>query len=155
MDTTQQTTAQTNTVELLNKFVNQRPGLEFANYGDSKSYRSESAEITRDKGDYYELLRVALRRYDSYRNLAEVVNRYFGNNAGRLQLKDNSLEYCTGQYFPTEYRPAACRVLVSVIWDSYRDEKNEAGEPIYKDGHELRKAIRRNFGRRINNNYFN
>ena len=26
------------------------------------------------------------------------------------------IDYCTGQYWPTEYRPAVCRLLSSVIW---------------------------------------
>src|SRR3990167_287401 len=27
-----------------------------------------------------------------------------------------SIDYCTGQYFPTEYRKAACAVLASALW---------------------------------------
>ena len=26
------------------------------------------------------------------------------------------IDYCTGQYWPTEYRPAVCRLMSSVIW---------------------------------------
>lgn len=68
----------------------------------------------------------------------------------------DNLEYCTGQYFPTEYRPAANRVLRDLIWASYRDEI-EANTPnnVYKNGHEIRKAIKRRVSRRIARNYFN
>jgi hypothetical protein len=31
------------------------------------------------------------------------------------------LDYCTGQYFPTEYRRAACAVLASALWSAKRD----------------------------------
>ena len=51
-----------NTIEMLTKFVNQRPGLDFANYGDSKSYNAESREITKDRNDYFELLSLAFIR---------------------------------------------------------------------------------------------
>ena len=41
--------------------------------------------------------------------------------SGRLSIKVEGnkvrVDYCTGQYWPTEYRPAVCRLLSSVIWD--------------------------------------
>jgi hypothetical protein len=142
------------TIEKLTKFVNQRPGLDFANYGDVSAYRSEMAEITRDRSDYFELLSLAFSRID---NLNEQVTDYLKNTSGRLKLNDkDELEYCTGQYFPTEYRPAANNVLKSLIWASYRDEI-EANTPnnVYKDGNEIRKAIKRRVSRRIARLYFN
>lgn len=33
-----------------------------------------------------------------------------------------TLDYCTGQYWPTEYRKAACAVLASAVWSWMRDE---------------------------------
>lgn len=48
----------------LDKFVAQRPGLEFGNYGDVKAYRSEMRSITRDRHDYNVLAR-AVERSDS------------------------------------------------------------------------------------------
>lgn len=143
-----------NTIEKLTKFVNQRPGLDFCNYGDGSAYRSEMAEITRDRTDFFELLSFAFRRID---NLNEQLTAYLSKDSGRLTLnKDGQLEYCTGQYFPTEYRPAANRVLANLIFASYRDEI-EANTPnnVYKDGHEIRKAIKRNVSRRLARNYFN
>jgi len=139
------------TIEKLIDFVNQRPGLDFANYGDSKSYNSESREITKDRNDFYELLALALYCNDLDRNLKQLLEQ----SNDRLTLKNGNLEYCAGQYFPTEYRPAACRALVSIIWNSLRTEKDSKGEFIYKDGHEIRKAAKRNLSRRTANNYFN
>lgn len=146
-------TTATTTTEKLIKFVNQRPGLDFANYGEVKLYRSESREITRDRADFYELLGLASRRIP---NLEEELTKLLSTTSGRLEMKDGQLTYCTGQYFPTEYRPAACRVLRDLIWASYRDEKEaNTQNSLYKDGHEIRKAIRRNLSRRVSKNYFN
>lgn len=140
------------TLELLNKFVNQRPGLDFCNYGDVRLYRSEMREITRDRSDYYELLGVAASRLP---DLNEKLTAKLLTTSDRLELKEGRLEYCTGQYFPTEYRTAACRALRDLIWADFRDEKDAQGQPIYKDGHEIRKAIKRRLSRRVAKNYFN
>jgi hypothetical protein len=143
----------TTTTEKLVKFVNQRPGLDFSNYGDISAYRSESREITKDRQDFFELFALAARRVD---NLEQQLTDYLSKTSGRLLLnKEGQLEYCTGQYFPTEYRPAANQVLRSIIWNSYRDEKDSEGKEVYSDGHQIRKAIRRNLSRRVSNNYFN
>ena len=141
------------TLDKLIKFVNQRPGLDFADYGDISIYRSESREITKDRSDFFELLGLASRRVE---NLNDKLTELLSRATDRLSIdKDGNLQYVTGQYFPTEYRPAACRALRSLIWDSYRDEKHEDGQPVYTTGHEIRKAIRRNLSRRVGKNYFN
>jgi hypothetical protein len=141
-----------NLVEKLVKFVNQRPGLDFANYGDISAYRAESREITNDKHNFFELLSLAQRRIE---NFPAKLQKYLKNNSGRLTLEGENLQYITGQYFPTEYRPAANRVLVSLIWNDYRDEKAADGSNVYPDGHAIRKAIRRNLSRRVSRLYFN
>ena len=142
------------TIDKLIKFINQRPGLDFSNYGDISAYRAESREITKDRADFFELFTLASRRVE---NLEQKLTEYLTNTSGRLLInKEGNLEYCTGQYFPTEYRPAANRVLVNLIWASYRDEvETNSPNPVYKDGHEIRKAIRRNISRRVAKNYFN
>jgi len=139
-------------IDKLVKFVNQRPGLDFCNYGDISAYRSESREITKDRQDFFELFTLASRRVE---NLEAKLTAYLTNTSDRLQINnEGQLTYCTGQYFPTEYRPAANRVLRSLIWDSYRDEKDSEGKDVYQDGNEIRKAIRRNISRRVAKNYF-
>lgn len=139
-------------VENLVKFVNQKPGLDFANYGDIRSYRQESREITADKHDFFELLALAQRRISNFSNVLE---KELVNTSGRLALENGKLQYITGQYFCTEYRPAANRVLVSLIWNDYRDEKNADGSIVYSTGHEIRKAIKCNLSRRVSRLYFN
>lgn len=143
----------TPTLALLQKFVDQRPGLNFADYGDRRIYRNESAEITRDRLDFYELLRVALNSLeygpDREQRLDEKIKNYLTTTSGRLTLENGRLQYITGQYFPTEYRPAACRLLVSIIWAEF--QKNQA----LQTGHDIRKAIRsRLYSRRVARLYF-
>lgn len=139
------------TVEKLQKFVSQRAGLDYANYGDLRSFRAEQREITKDLHDFRELLSLAFVRMD---NLNERLTEYLEKSSGRLTLKDGKLEYCTGQYFPVEYRPAANRVLANLIFADYRDEKDKDGNNYYKDGEAIRKAIKRNVSRRVFRNYF-
>lgn len=43
-----------------------------------------------------------------------------------------ALEYCAGQYWPTEYRAAACAVLASALWSYKRDRCMP--EPAYVVG---------------------
>lgn len=144
-----------NALSLLIQFANQRPGLDFANYGDVNAYCSESREITKDLHDFRELL--ALANWRGIANLSEQVFYELANNSGRLRIGESgNLEYCTGQYFPTEYRPAACRVLRNIIWRDYTNEMlpNEPNQ-VYPTGDSIRKAVRRFLSRRTANNYFN
>jgi hypothetical protein len=138
----------TPTLALLEKFVDQRPGLEFANYGDVRAYRNESAEITRDRSDFYELLRLA-SSLTSPTDLEFIVKKQLYTSSGRLTFDGRGLQYITGQYFPTEYRPAACRVLVSAIWFLMQLDTT------LQTGHDIRKAIRRRLkSRRVARLYF-
>jgi len=94
--------------------------------------------------------------YRNIDNLNDVLTDYLKNSSGRLTINENgNFVYITGQYFPTEYRPAAARVIANLLWDSYRNYKDGKGEPIYKDGNEIRKAIKRNLSRRTAKLYFN
>jgi hypothetical protein len=141
------------TKEKLIQFANQKPGLSFADYGDRKIYFAEMREITKDLHDFRELLNLALIRLGS--NLEEKLTEYLSKSSGRLTLENGKLQYCTGQYFPTEYRPACNFVLRSLIWDSFRTETDSEGNYIYTTGPEIRKAISRNLSRRVCKNYFN
>lgn len=107
----------------LRDFVAQRPGLEFGNYGDVKAYRAESRRITRDRHDFDKLCRyVELRDSITDEHLLYGLKHAY---SGRLHLKPINgalrAEYTTGQYFPTEYRAAACAVLASAIWEWLRE----------------------------------
>ena len=143
---------QTNTpspADLLCKFVDQRPGMEPMNYGSCKDYRRDSAEVTRDRRDFYELFIFALRKLGAPA-LDAAIEKNLRNTSGRLSMDESGkLDYCTGQYFATEYRPAACRVLVEVLWNYTRESR-----PDLTTGHDLRAYFRREFSRRVSSGYY-
>jgi hypothetical protein len=156
---------------LLRAFVNQRPGLDFANYGCATSYRSELRGITRQRADALQLLRaVELRDSINAQDLIEAFPRAF---SGRLELTESkgkpALFYCAGQYYATEYRAAVCAVLSSVLWAYFRANMPTPagildGSPIYHGskpgrgntaGQWLRRKARAEFGRGIASRWFN
>jgi hypothetical protein len=97
-------------------FIRQRPGLEFGNYGDRKSYAAELREITKTRHEAFELLAFVGRSSITAENL-------LANSRHRLNWnqEEDRWEYTTGQYFPTEYRRAACLLLMATVWDYFRD----------------------------------
>ena len=147
-------------LQMLAKFVAQRPGLEFGNYGDVSAYRSEMRSITRDRHIFDKLLgAVSWRTSIDETALRQAFKDAF---SGRLTLTDRAdgklaLDYCTGQYFPTEYRKAACAVLASALW-AYQRECSQAkvDDRRYSSlGDEIRHTFKREFGANIANRYFN
>jgi len=135
-------------LDALDAFVRQRPGLEFGNYGDVTSYRSELRSITRDLHDYRELRKaVAWRDGITADALLEAARSAY---SGRLTLippgpHDHGgghfssspqwrVDYCTGQYFPTEYRRAACAVLAQALCYYTREHAMpESGSDNYRE----------------------
>lgn len=105
-------------IALLRAFVNQRPRLEYANYGNSASYREEMRSITRQRADALILLR-AVEHRESIRaaDLVEALSQAFCGRFSLIEGKGKStLRYCAGQYYPTEYRAAVCAVLSRCLW---------------------------------------
>lgn len=151
-------------IALLDSWIRQRPGLEFANYGDLSAYRSELRSITKDLREARQLLRYVAGR-DSI--TADMLLEGFRAYSGRLSITPGKapgtwrLDYCTGQYWPTEYRRAACAVLASVVWARLREsipahEGRETYAPGIMDmGDAIRKSARREFGRGIASRWFN
>lgn len=138
----------TTVIDNLNQWIKQRPGLDFGNYGDIKSYRSELRGITKDYQDARELLAfVALCDGIS---AADIVAAAKGAYSGRREINPEygAIDYCTGQYWPTEYRAAACAVLAATTWAYFRESGHDTGDSI-------RKAARAEFGRGIASRWFN
>lgn len=114
--------------EALRRFINQRSGIEYGNYqcGDWKQTRECF------NGDYRPMLkhgkqaRQMLRAVELRDSItAEMLKEASRAYSGRLQFVDRNgsgvaIEYTTGQYFPTEYRKAACAVLAQCLWDYFR-----------------------------------
>lgn len=84
------------------------------------------------------------------------------------------LDYCTGQYWPTEYRAAACAVLAAALWDYARENMpapkgkvtriSGVGPFAHESEHDsidglspgdwLRKHFRREFGAHMQKRWF-
>lgn len=118
-------------------WINQKPGLEPANYGcDPKqrsytsredwreacaSMRKEARSIQQDGIRARKALTEAL----SYPPNPEAMTDALTAFSGRLTWNGKKFDYCTGQYWPTEYRAAAAAVL---------ERYNHACRPKYTPG---------------------
>jgi hypothetical protein len=145
-------TEKTKIVDALYAWIAQRPGLEFGNYGDVSAYRSEMRGITRDMHDARTLLHHVESSQITGVELAGAFKHAF---SGRLSWDGARLYYCTGQYWPTEYRKAAAAVLASAVWSYWRDGMIGDGMTGENMGDRLRASARRTFGRSIAARWFN
>tara|TARA_R110000868_G_scaffold95522_6_gene262674 strand:- start:830 stop:1318 length:489 start_codon:yes stop_codon:yes gene_type:complete len=133
----------------LDGFAAGRPGLQYANYGDPVAYRAESRAITRDLHHVYTLLRrVQLAHSITSADLKTAFRAY----SGRLTWDGSKLDYCTGQYFPTEYRRAVCAVLAAALWDYWR---GCVPESVSNRAEWIRCTARRQLGRTVADRWFN
>lgn len=129
-------TRKENLLAALYSWIKKRPGLEPHNYirdwrdlDGIACYRSESRSITKDRHHAEALLdAIAWRDSITADDIIEAAKHSF---SGRLSIKETekgfSIDYCTGQYWPTEYRRAVCSVLSSAFWDYLRDDCNIQG----------------------------
>jgi hypothetical protein len=126
----------------MGKWISQRPGLDFNNYGNVPAYRAELRSITRDLADARTLLRaVELSSMDT-----ETLKGGFRAFCGRLSWDGQQLDYCTGQYWPTEYRRAVAAVLAAALWDWYREDFAAAAKPGESAGDAIRRQFKRQYG---------
>jgi hypothetical protein len=147
-------------LDTLRKFARQRPGLDFGNYGDVSAYRSELRAITRDLAHAQTLLK-AVEWQDGI-DANDLIGAALGAFSGRLSIRLGEaypggvmIDYCAGQYFPTEYRKAVCAVLASALWTRYREGMSNDAIDGKSPGDRIRAHFRRQFGRGIASRYFN
>ena len=135
-------------IDALNRWIAQRPGLEFGNYGNVSSYRAEMRSIGRD----LQHARAMVNYVAWHDSITAEMIMSAADNGGRLTLTVNGdkvrIDYVTGQYWPTEYRRAVCALMSSVIWAWLRENCE------YKTGDDIRKAARRELGQSIANRWF-
>lgn len=113
----------------LRQWVAQRPGLEFCNYGDATAYRSEMRRITRQRHDAETMIRFV--EMAGTITAADLERELDGRCRLQLSADADRLEYCTGQYWPVEYRAAVCRVLSQVIWEWLEGDKRAAARRCF------------------------
>ncbi len=136
----------------LHAFIAQRSGLDARDYaGDRAAFMGDYRPILRDGKAARQLLRF-VEQCDSI--TADDLRAGTRAYSGRLQFVEKpgavGVDYTTGQYFPTEYRAAACAVLASVVWAWLRSCQGASAT-----GETIRKAARREFGRGIAKTWFN
>jgi hypothetical protein len=107
-------------IETLHDWINQRPGLEPANYmrgwddtAGRSAYRSDARSITKDLHDARYLLDyIAIRDSITAERILEAAKHSF---SGRLSITPKNdgfkVDYCIGQYWSMEYRKATAAVL--------------------------------------------
>lgn len=163
-------TRKANIIAALRAFARQRPGLEYGNYGDPVAYRAEMRSILKYLHHAETLLaNVAWRDSITADKLIHAAQHAY---SGRLTIVEKgdkvAIDYCTGQYWPTEYRAAVCAVLSAALWDYFRDNmpegqlvhNSETGDTFkryqgMRAGDYLRHTARREFGRSIASRWFN
>jgi hypothetical protein len=149
------TASKENLVEMLRRFIAQRSGIDRRNYqsdwrdtAGAAAFATDYREILRDGRDARRLLEYVAGRHGI--TAAQIVNATSGN--GRLEFvyagDGLRLDYCTGQYFATEYRAAACSMLAAIVWRYLADDYENDGAA------EVRKAARRIFGRGVASRWF-
>ena len=89
-------------------YAAQRPGLDCRNYGTWQNYQSESAHITRQWHIICELLQAANHYHLTDTQIIDASKSAF---SGRMTWLGDEWDYCTGQYWPTEYRSAVIAIL--------------------------------------------
>ena len=99
----------------LSAFVATRPNLEQGNYASRADYQRDYRQhCLNPKNDYLDLeasisWRDSLTAFDLLQSIRET---------SRVEiLRDGTIEYTPGQYYPAEYRHAACNVLAGALWD--------------------------------------
>jgi hypothetical protein len=146
----------TQLLEALHKFIAQKPGLETGNYIQGPrdatgvaAYRSDSRKITGDKHDAQALLRYVEMRdtITAHDILAASKNAFSGRLTITPKGEGFELDYCTGQYWPMEYRRATAAVLASAIWEYLR--RNTVGT-----ADSVRSAARRELGATLARRWF-
>lgn len=160
--------------QALRLFINSRSGIDGADYGgDRRAFMGDYRPILLHGKHARTLLRVVeLRDSITAEDPIEASTRAF---SGRLTfaIKGDKVgvNYCAGQYHPTEYRNAACAVLACALWNYFRanmpepktvQHGNAENLPMSTDltydglsaGDYLRRQARREFGRGIASKWF-
>lgn len=138
----------TKILSALDAFIESRPGFDPANYqGYPEAYRSDSRRALRHLHDARILLGAVMwRDIDAAALIAAKHHRieFKPSPTGNSVIVD----YCTGSYFPIEYRAAACATLSTALWNYFRDKCG------CKSGDEIRDMAKREVGRSLARRWF-
>lgn len=142
----------TKILDTLDAFVLQRPGLDPRDYisharddQGRKAYAADARRVAKQLNHAKTLLSYIRPRKAINANLLQDSFRAF---SGRLTWDGEKLEYCAGQYFPTEYRASVCAVLSAAIWAYYREILG------LKTGQDIRAMARRDLPTSVAREWF-
>lgn len=113
-------------LSLLRQWVDQDPELERENYGSSGSYASDAKSIEQ-AGKHARLLLLLVEWRDDI-DAKLLLNAFASTYSGRLSFSQAPgtrrwmVDYCTGQYWPAEYRSAVCYGLVQALYVADRQQ---------------------------------
>lgn len=139
------TIATSTVLDAIRQFVDARPGFDRMNYDSERYYQADYRPVLRAKHDAHKML--AYITWSSI-NVDDLKRASEYAWSGRLMLDivgdTATVDYCVGQYAPTEERPAVCAVLAYAIRQHWR----ECG---YSD---IKKQAKKQFGAGIANRWF-
>lgn len=121
-------------INAISAHIAQRSGINWRDYNDRAAFLQDYRRIIRDGKHARRMLRAVELSSMTDETLLSATRGAF---AGRMTAANGKLEYCTGQYFATEYRAAACAVLARALTLHYADGHCSKG----------REWARRNLGR--------
>lgn len=138
----------TDIMSALYRFISQRSGMDYRNYNSRDSFMGDYKPMLRDGRDARALLR--------YVNISDGItseilvfssSTAFSGRLGIVERKGKVVcDYTTGQYFPTEYRKAACAVLVRAIRERIL---RDAPEPTLCKDNRMGESGQRYGGKRL------
>lgn len=139
-------------LQALAVFVRSRPGFEPGNYATRTDYQRDVARAYRQMKDAQEMLRAVQWRasLDGDALKRALSDAFSGRLTWKLANDGRSgmLDYCTGQYYPTEFRAAVCAVLSQALWTYFRDNVLEHikkypsyGRAAKEDKYDVRRFI--------------
>lgn len=124
MTTQHNVTMKNDILSALHSFVSKRPGFDLRNYDSMAGYRGDQRPVQKQLATAKAFLRyVALMGGISGADILHSAEHTF---SGRLTIEYDhktgkcTVDYCTGQYWPTEYRLSVCCVLADVIFNYWR-----------------------------------
>ena len=134
-------------IQALHAFIESRPGFDPVNYARApEAYRADSRRALRHLHDARAMLKAigwrdSIGADDIVRAKHYRIDFVPAGNVARV-------DYTTGQYYPIEYRAAACATLASTLWDYFREKCGA------KTADEIRRMARMELGRSIAGRWF-
>ena len=130
----------------LTTFIAQRSGIDYRDYGGSReAYLSDYRPMIQAGKDARAMLAYVARSHtitpEQWADALRGTRLDYDAAAQRF-------DYTTGQYFVTEYRAAACRLLSSLFFEWLRDSEGRT------DRDKLHTFARREFGRGLASRWF-